>query len=703
MIVLRIRLDGVTLDHRVERGHATLGSGSKATIRAGNAGWPPLAATLVQEGTEVRLVVPGRVGTVNLRVGDEVRLGRADVSVVGLLPNDDEPAPAGAGPRSAPAATPAAGPPPVPAAPASAASFGDYGDVLPGRERFRLEDPPPVRPTAAAGPAAAAPAPPRPPDKGRPPGPAPAPTPATATATATASAAAKVALAWSEPQQQFGTEIVAQLKRTPWFAAAIAVHVLVFLIFKLFQTLPPVEQRSHLLGGGIVAGSTMPEEARQDPGASAEDPAAALDAIPEPMPVPSQPAPEDEPFAASDAPVVLTAPAAIDEQPTPDMGTLPSLTAAGRRTTRRPNPKKATGSGADLREAFDKNSAPDARKRAAKHVLDALGVDRGGPGERLKTLGADDVLVVQGEWDHQERVLSELHIPFHMLSPHDVQISDGSAFKNARFVFWNCGDRINERHVARVAPKVRAFVDRGGFLFTSDWALDNVVRPAFPGYVDTRGVKSPLPEMVLDIAPTTAGAKHPLLEGVFQEGVTGRWWLEQASHDILISKPSEVTILIESPQLKDLLSRSPAMAFTFGYGRGRVLHLLGHYDQEQGNLAGTVAAQRIALNFMVEGLKAQAALAERGALPETGRDAPRRVTIGPKTFLLRSGGADGDGRWVDSTWDGKQETVRFEPFSKTWAALMARREEDLAKVLALGERVVFVLEGTAYELVPAAK
>jgi hypothetical protein len=41
------------------------------------------------------------------------------------------------------------------------------------------------------------------------------------------------------------------------------------------------------------------------------------------------------------------------------------------------------------------------------------------------------------------------------------------------------------------------------------------------------------------------------------------------------------------------------VAATFHYGRGRVLHAVGHYYQEAGNLAGTIAAHRLALNFVL--------------------------------------------------------------------------------------------------------
>jgi hypothetical protein len=34
-----------------------------------------------------------------------------------------------------------------------------------------------------------------------------------------------------------------------------------------------------------------------------------------------------------------------------------------------------------------------------------------------------------------------------------------------------------------------------------------------------------------------------------------------------------------------------------------VLHVMGHYFQKMGNLAGTIATHRLALNFVIERLK----------------------------------------------------------------------------------------------------
>ena len=71
-----------------------------------------------------------------------------------------------------------------------------------------------------------------------------------------------------------------------------------------------------------------------------------------------------------------------------------------------------------------------------------------------------------------------------------------------------------------------------------------------------------------------------------------------------------------------------------------------------------------------------------------------------KTFLKGA-----DGRWTDKLWDGKKATTKVEAFSPAYFELLAKSDK-IARYLALGERVVFVLGdtlagSTVYEIIPA--
>jgi len=77
-----------------------------------------------------------------------------------------------------------------------------------------------------------------------------------------------------------------------------------------------------------------------------------------------------------------------------------------------------------------------------------------------------------------------------------------------------------------------------------------------------------------------------------------------------------------------------------------------------------------------------------------GKKAPRIVRLGALTFLR-----DGE-RLLDTRWDGKTAPRTIEAFSTDYFTLF-EKSPDIAAILALGERIVFLLDGEVIEVVPA--
>jgi Ca-activated chloride channel family protein len=75
----------------------------------------------------------------------------------------------------------------------------------------------------------------------------------------------------------------------------------------------------------------------------------------------------------------------------------------------------------------------------------------------------------------------------------------------------------------------------------------------------------------------------------------------------------------------------------------------------------------------------------------------RFKTVASRTFVRGS-----DERWIENGYDMKAETKKVEAYSEAWFDLMGK-DDKLAKILALGERLVFQHAGTWYEVVPATK
>jgi hypothetical protein len=69
-------------------------------------------------------------------------------------------------------------------------------------------------------------------------------------------------------------------------------------------------------------------------------------------------------------------------------------------------------------------------------------------------------------------------------------------------------------------------------------------------------------------------------------------------------------------------------------------------------------------------------------------------SIEDKSFVWSAGD-----RWVDTAWDGKAELKRVEAWSDEYFILLAKSDR-VARYLSVGDRVVVVLDGTAYEIAP---
>jgi hypothetical protein len=95
----------------------------------------------------------------------------------------------------------------------------------------------------------------------------------------------------------------------------------------------------------------------------------------------------------------------------------------------------------------------------------------------LQNVRKADVIVVMGQYDHIEQVLSLAGTPFTLIMPQQL---DDAELRPDQIVFINCPGEVGPQGLR----KLKTFVSSGGFLFTTDWALKHVLEPAFPGFVE---------------------------------------------------------------------------------------------------------------------------------------------------------------------------------------------------------------------------
>ena len=211
------------------------------------------------------------------------------------------------------------------------------------------------------------------------------------------------------------------------------------------------------------------------------------------------------------------------------------------------------------------------------------------------------VVEVAGQWDKADKTLTKLDIPYRHIKSKEIT---SELLASSKVLIVNCaGDMKRDK-----LQFIRDFVTQGGYLLTTDWALDNMLVQTFPGYLSwNKGVNRK------DIYDADYLAPDPILAN---NTVRSAFWkLDQASHMVRILKPSAVTVLVGSRQLAaEDPDHSGALALIFPFGKGYVLHMVGHFDNNAkiaiGNFLpdpapaiGISLRQAIATNFIVAGLE----------------------------------------------------------------------------------------------------
>jgi len=271
-----------------------------------------------------------------------------------------------------------------------------------------------------------------------------------------------------------------------------------------------------------------------------------------------------------------------------------------------------------------------------KAVIDNLKKNRSGDYNTVVQVqeGKSKLLVVKGHFDEVQKVLDGLSFKYDLIEFKDLASKDLSEYLA---VFVNCyGEAVPQAGPgAAAAPtkvpddvraKIRKYVDDGGNLFSSDWAVA-LTEAAFPEYIKRKGNSGDANENIPVHAPGFDD-RHPLLKDVFNVSKKVRkaeWMIERRSLTFEINPSSldKVKVLLVSEELNAKYG-SQLVAVTFapkggsvistGKGKpkkqpGAVLHVIGHfYQQGLGNKDDDEVARmyQMIVNFVVEAKKAQA-------------------------------------------------------------------------------------------------
>jgi hypothetical protein len=245
---------------------------------------------------------------------------------------------------------------------------------------------------------------------------------------------------------------------------------------------------------------------------------------------------------------------------------------------------------------MDKDKRDRAYRAAATITREQLRRDAPERARTLDDVKASDVVVVAGCYDHVESVLGALEVPHVLVQPEQV---DRLELRPEQLLIVNCPGQVSAAAIARI----RAFVEAGGSLFTTDWALKHVIEPAFPGVLAFS--QRPTPDDVVRIE--VRDHDNLYLQGVLDGQDDPQWWLEGSSYPITVVDAERVQVLITSRELEEKYGEAP-VAVWFRWGEGDVFHMISHYYLQRTELRTQRHASSAASYFSEKGVVVSAAM-----------------------------------------------------------------------------------------------
>jgi len=203
----------------------------------------------------------------------------------------------------------------------------------------------------------------------------------------------------------------------------------------------------------------------------------------------------------------------------------------------------------------------------------------------LQAVKGKHIVVVRGSMDHIEQVLDAARIRHTLIAPNQVAMADLTA---DQILMVNCPGNIPAAGVRRIAKFVRA----GGLLYTTDWALLNVVQKAFPGTIQHNGKSTGDHVTKVHVHKHKGGKAHDnvMSNMLLTSKTEPQWWLEGGSYPIQILDKKRVKVLASSPQMGKQYGAAPVVV-RFRWEDGEVIHVVSHFYRQIATQGAAVASK----------------------------------------------------------------------------------------------------------------
>ena len=197
--------------------------------------------------------------------------------------------------------------------------------------------------------------------------------------------------------------------------------------------------------------------------------------------------------------------------------------------------------------------------------------------ERMERLRQAEVVVVSGSADHMEVVLRHAQVKFVVVNPEELP---QLPLHGQQVLMVNCTGEMS----AAARERVRRFVTAGGFLYTTDHAVDHLIEKIFPGTI--RWTRQTTNE---EIFPMQVAGERGLLRHIGGAKGHPRWQLAGGGHPIEIVDKQRVEVLMSSREVGARYGTS-VLGVRFRAGDGQVIHVTGHFFTQPGQRPEVSAA-----------------------------------------------------------------------------------------------------------------
>jgi len=230
--------------------------------------------------------------------------------------------------------------------------------------------------------------------------------------------------------------------------------------------------------------------------------------------------------------------------------------------------------------------------------------------DRFEKVRQAEVVVVAGSADHMDQVLRKAQMKFVVIQPDEIP---QLPLHSQQVLMVNCRGTMS----AAARDRVRRFVAAGGFLYTTDHAVHELIEKIFP-----RTIAWTRQSSNQEIFPMRARGQRGLLRKL-GSGAAQQWQLAGGGYIFKVLDPKRVEVLMDSQEVAKRYDGNGALGVRFKYQDGYVIHVTGHFYTQPGQNPTVASAGRafeqLSANVVAEKQE------DKGRLDALYKSAPKRA------------------------------------------------------------------------------